>query len=197
MVKKVITETRIRDYGSVPFPYFQQFILILELGLLINAIPIKTNIRTFCVKYFGKKEYPTYIYKLILSIPLFLIIYYDVRYSSFSLTNIGIPDLYGRFINQLLWILGAYGIIQVLAQDSGLRTGIDQRDLVQSHFIFFFLGIGMAYSITQNRSQSIIAMLLYFHLKYIVSDRESNVCFEDLGETVTDEDADRQHGMNH
>jgi hypothetical protein len=92
----------------------------------------------------------------------------------------------------MLWIFGAYGIIQVLAQDSGLQTGIDQRDLIQYVLIFTFLGIGMAYSITENRSQSIIAMFLYFHLKYVVSDRTSGVCFVDLGEPITDEQADAE-----
>jgi hypothetical protein len=139
------------------------------------------------MKHLGKKDYYIYMYKFILSIPMFSIIYYDIRYSSFSFTNIGVPDQLGSVINQLLWILGAYGIIQVLAQDSGLRTGTDQRDLVQYTLIFFFVGTGMAYSITQNRSQSMIAMFLYLHLKYIISDNVSNVCFEDLGDTLTDD----------
>jgi len=185
--------TKIKNYGYVPFRYFQIIILILEIVLLLYASPIKKSLHDFSLQHLGKEEYYTYIYKWVLSIPLLCIIYYDVRYSSFSLGNIGFPEQYNRFINQILWILGAYGIIQVLAQDSGLRTGIDQRDLVQNTVIFFFLAIGMAYSITNNRSQSMIAIFLYLHLKYIVSDKTSNVCFEDLGETITDDEADKAH----
>lgn len=176
---------KIKKYNFVPFPYFQQVILIVEIMLIIYANRIKKYLDDLC-----KTESCSYAYKFILSIPLLLIIYYDVRYNSFALNNIGLSAQYNSYVNQLLWIMGAYGIIQVLAQDSGLKTGIDQRDLVQQTFIFFFLGIGMAYSITQNRSQSMIAMFVYLHLKYVVSDRESNVCFEDLGETITDEHAD-------
>lgn len=183
-------EKKIKNYGTVPFPYFQHAILILEVFFITYAVSIKKYLHDFCTKYLGDQEYYTYIYKCILSIPILSIIYYDVRYSSFSLKNIGLPLQYNSFVNQILWIFGGYGIIQVLAQDSGLKTGIDQRDLIQYTLIFFFLGIGMAYSITQNRSQSMIAMFLYLHLKYVVSDRESNVCFEDLGETITDEQAD-------
>ena len=180
-------EKKIKNYGFVPFPYFQQFILIVEILLIKYSSSIKKYIHKFCMKHLGKKDYYIYMYKFILSIPMFSIIYYDIRYSSFSFTNIGVPDQLGSVINQLLWILGAYGIIQVLAQDSGLRTGTDQRDLVQYTLIFFFVGTGMAYSITQNRSQSMIAMFLYLHLKYIISDNVSNVCFEDLGDTLTDD----------
>ena len=185
-----MTMDKIKNYNFVPFPYFQQLILILQIVLIICANRIKKYLEGFCRKYIGTHEYYSYAYKIILSIPLLLIIYFDIRYSSFALNNIGLPVRYNQYVNQTLWILGAYGIIQVLAQDSGLKTGIDQRDIVQQTFIFFFLGIGMAYSITQNRSQSIIAMFLYLHLKYVVSDRTSNVCFEDLGETITDEHAD-------
>lgn len=182
----------IQNYGFVPFPFFQQSVLVLEIILIKYAEPIKEYLKNFCTKYFGEEEYYTYVYKFILSLPLLSIVYYDIRYSSFSLKNIGMPSEYNRYVNQILWIFGAYGIIQVLAQDSGLQTGIDQRDLIQYILIFTFLGIGMAYSITENRSQSIIAMFLYFHLKYVVSDRTSGVCFEDLGEPITDEQADTE-----
>lgn len=186
----------IQNYGYVPFPFFQQFIIILEIMLIKYAVPIKNSLEDFCEKYLGKEEYYSYIYKFLLSIPLLLMIYYDTWYSSFSLKNMGIPSEQNRKINQILFILGSYGIIQVLAQDTGQRTGIDQRDLIQTSIIFAFLCIGQAYSITSNRSQSIIAMFLYFHLRWVISDRLSAVCFEDLGDTITDEEADAEAQMS-
>lgn len=174
----------IKNYGYHPFSYFQQLIILIQILLIKYSVPIKTYLNEFCIKYLGNSEYYTYIYKAILSIPLLLIIYYDTRYSSFALKNMGVPLEYNRYINQVLFILGSYGIIQVLGQDAGLQTGVDQRDLVQSPIIFAILCVGMAFSITENRSQSFIAMFLYFHLRYVVSDRFSNVCFEDLGEYI-------------
>jgi hypothetical protein len=180
----------IEFYGYTPFPFFQQVILLTQILLIRYADPIKTYLKDFCEKYLGNSEYYTYAYKTMLSIPLVLIVYYDTRYSSFSLKNLGVPSEYNRYINQVLFILGSYGIIQVLGQDTGLQTGIDQRDIVQLTIVFAVLCVGMAYSITENRSQSIIAMFLYFHLRYVVSDKASNVCFESLGESITDEQAD-------
>jgi hypothetical protein len=152
----------IQNYGFVPFPFFQQSVLVLEIILIKYAAPIKEYLKNFCTKYFGEEEYYTYVYKFILSLPLLSIIYFDIRYSSFSLKNLGVPIEYNRYINQVLFILGSYGIIQVLAQDMGKPTGIDQRDVVQISTIFAFICVGQAYSLTENRSQSIIAMFLYF-----------------------------------
>jgi hypothetical protein len=180
----------IEFYGYTPFPLFQQVILLAQILLTRYADPIKIYLKDFCEKYLGDSEYYTYVYKTMLSIPLVLIVYYDTRYSSFSLKNLGVPSEYNRYINQVLFILGSYGIIQVLGQDAGLQTGIDQRDIVQLTIVFAVLCVGMAYSITENRSQSIIAMFLYFHLRYVVSDKASNVCFESLGDSITDEQAD-------
>lgn len=185
-------EELIENYGYRPFPYFQQWIILVQILIIKYSVPIKKYLNDFCIKYLGDEEYYTYIYKFILSIPLLLFVYYDTRYSSFALKNIGVPIEYNRYINQVLFILGSYGIIQVLGQDTGLQTGVDQRDLVQYPIIFAILCVGMAFSITENRSQSFIAMFLYFHLRYVVSDRVSNVCFEDLGDSITDEQADAE-----
>jgi hypothetical protein len=189
---KYTKQEMIKNYGYHPFSYFQQLVILIQILIINYSVQIKKYLNDFCIKYLGNEEYYTYIYKLILTIPLFLIIYYDTRYSSFALKNIGVPIEYNRYVNQVLFILGSYGIIQVLGQDTGLQTGVDQRDLVQYPIIFAILCVGMAFSITENRSQSIIAMFLYFHLRYVISDRLSNVCFEDLGEPVTDEQADAQ-----
>jgi hypothetical protein len=115
------------------------------------------------------------------SIPLLIIVFYDVQYSSFSLKNLGLPVKYNDKVNYLLQILGSYGIIQILAQDSGLKTGEIQRDTVQHHWLFSLMALGMAYSVTSNRSQSMIAVLMYYHLKYAISNnRTATVCFEDV-----------------
>ena len=82
-------------------------------------------------------------------------------------------------VNYILRILGAYGIIQILAQDMGLKTGYVQRELVQSKIIQFLIFSGTAFALTNDISQAIIGTLLYFILKYSVSNNHtSSVCFE-------------------
>ena len=80
-------------------------------------------------------------------------------------------------------ILAAYGIIQVLAQDLGIKTGKKQRDLVQKmpfQIIFLFAG---AYTIvgSDNVAEALIATGMYYILKFVYSDGETSpVCFENV-----------------
>ena len=113
--------------------------------------------------------------KALLSIPILLITYYDLKYSSFSLKNLGVNSEYNDNINAVLKMLGSYGIIQVFAQDTGIKTAILQNDIVTSHILFTIISIGMAYALTTNRSQSILALILYYHLKYVIADNVTDL----------------------
>ena len=80
-------------------------------------------------------------------------------------------------------VLAAYGIIQVLAQDLGIKTGKKQRDLVQKmpfQILFLFAG---AYTIvgSDHVGEALIATALYYLLKFVYSNGETSaVCFEDV-----------------
>ena len=81
--------------------------------------------------------------------------------------------------NYILRVAGGYGIVQVLAQDLGLRSGAAQRDFVQLLPVQAVLFWGAAFSITGRRSEGLVAALLYFALKFHVSRGETaEVCFE-------------------
>ena len=121
------------------------------------------------------------IRSFILSIPLISIIFLDIKYGMFSLRNLGIPKSWNTPLNKLMKTAGAYGMVQILAQDSGLKTGTIQRDTVQSVLYFAPVAAGMAFTICDNRSQAFISVLLYYHLKYAISNNKtSTVCFEDV-----------------
>ena len=82
---------------------------------------------------------------------------------------------------EIFLIFGAYGIIQVLAQDLGIKTGKKQRDLVQKMPIQMILLFSGAYTIVNNYRDAVIATALYYLLKYVYSDGETSpVCFEDV-----------------
>ena len=84
-------------------------------------------------------------------------------------------------IERILMIIAAYGVIQILAQDLGIKTGKKQRDMVQklpNQIIFIYAG---AYAVTTNHLDSLITTSAYYFLKYIYSDgKTSPVCFEDV-----------------
>lgn len=165
----------IANYGYVPFNYFQYIVLAIQLYMIYNHEWVNQQIDKYIPESNKLARY------IILSIPLLLIVYYDIFYSSFSLRNLGINPSYNDPINQVLFILGSYAIIQVLAQDTGIKTGSLQRDTIQMKILFGIIAVGMAYSVTKNRSQSMIAVLLYFHLKYVISNNQtSSVCFEKI-----------------
>lgn len=123
------------------------------------------------------KDYTPLIYL----IPLVVFIYFDSTTPDMS-KNLGFYDLLPqKLLEYLLRIGGAYGIVQVLAQDLGIKTGANQRNLVQLPVVQAFLLWGGAYSLTGVKSEGMMAVLLYFGLKYNVSaGKLSNVCFEDV-----------------
>jgi hypothetical protein len=81
-------------------------------------------------------------------------------------------------------IFAAYSIIQVLAQDMGIKTGKKQRDLIHKYtFIQFILFYSTAISIMpqENEFEALVGFCLYFFMKYYYSKGEtSDVCFEDI-----------------
>lgn len=151
----------IENYGYVPFMYFQYIILGLQVWMVYNH----ERVNEFMDRYFSKN-----VKKFILTIPFLSMVYYDIRYSSFSLKNLGFPVQYNDTLKQILNILGSYALIHIFAQDSGFKTALEQVGFVQMHWLFIVTSIGMAYSVTQNRSQSILALIMFYHLKYVISD---------------------------
>lgn len=84
-------------------------------------------------------------------------------------------------LDEVLKIGAAYGILQVLAQDLGIKTGKKQRDLVQSKPVQIFLMYSGGFAVTGDHKTAVIATLLYYFLKYVYSNGEtSGVCFEDV-----------------
>lgn len=78
-------------------------------------------------------------------------------------------------------VLAAYGIIQVLAQDLGIKTGKKQRDLVQKLPVQVALFFSAAYMVTGDVLLSLVTISIYFGLKYYYSKGETSpVCFEEV-----------------
>jgi hypothetical protein len=81
-------------------------------------------------------------------------------------------------IKNILRVIGAYGIIQVYAQDVGIRTGCFQSKILQNIFIQIITFTSVAYSVTDDFFQSFSGTMIYFILKYVLSKGTVNdVCF--------------------
>jgi hypothetical protein len=170
----------IPNYGWVPFPYFQHILIIV---LIISYSYYKKINKKLNKNIYDKvKNKPIkYYFKLIISlIPIFIILYLDLAFSSFSMNNLGITNYVpNEIINSILKLFGAYCLIQVAAQDIGIKTGEVQGEFFKIPALQFFIYTGVAFSLTQNRSMAIIGALLYFQMKYFVSENiTKDVCFE-------------------
>ena len=116
-------------------------------------------------------------------IPVIILMYFDYTLTGDNweketgILNI-IPE---RLYNYILRIAGAYGLIQVLAQDLGVKTGLNQRNFVQNPLILFLILFGSAYSFTGFRGEAMFGTLIYLLLKLNSSfNILSGVCFEDV-----------------
>jgi len=153
----------------------------LQLVLFILVLYVIIDHKRIHSTFDSREISSIFIRSFILSIPLISIIFLDIKYGMFSLRNLGIPKSWNTPLNKLMKTAGAYGMVQILAQDSGLKTGTIQRDTVQSVLYFAPVAAGMAFTICDNRSQAFISVLLYYHLKYAISNNKtSTVCFEDV-----------------
>lgn len=82
---------------------------------------------------------------------------------------------------KIILIIAAYGIVQVLAQDLGIKTGKKQRDLIQSIPVQIIILFAGAYTVTTDINLAAITIAIYYGLKYVYSEGEtSNVCFEEI-----------------
>jgi len=153
-----------------------------KINVLFNKEPIKdkegTTEEELDALHNVLHEYGIKLFIFLL--PLMILIYYDMKYPNFFMKNLGLGKLVKiKNVNYILKILGAYGIIQILAQDMGLKTGYVQRELVQSKIIQFFVFSGTAFALTNDISQAVMGTLIYFILKYAVSNNQTSmVCFE-------------------
>ena len=155
--------------------YLENIIFILLLLIIINYKKINKKIDD------NIKEKKLLIKYIIYFLPIIILIYSEFNHNIEDPLTLFFSTDGNIKLRYILEIIGAYGIIQVLSQDLGIKTGINQRNLVQhpvSQFIVLYAG---AYLIGRKLNQAFIATLIFFVLKYNISNNiTSNVCFEDV-----------------
>lgn len=170
----------ISNYSWAPFPYFQHIFIIILLISYSNYKKINETLNKHIYDKIKNKRIKYYLKLFISLIPIFIILYLDLNYSSFSMESLGVTKyITNDKLNAILRLFGAYCLIQVAAQDFGIKTGEIQGDFFKIPILQFFIYSGVSFALTQNRSIAMTAALLYFQMKYFVSENiTKEVCFE-------------------
>ena len=181
--QQVATDNSVKNYGYVPFNGFQfMMISIIILSFIFRKFIINVlekHVYSKIDKYVKNNHIRTLIKALIAISPTLVIFWYDLQFHSFSMKNLHVTKyIPSEQINNILRLLGAYVIIQVAAQDLGIKTGDVQSDTTKIPLLEFFLYAGAAYALTQDRSQALLAGIMYFQLKFFASSKTKDVCFE-------------------
>jgi hypothetical protein len=166
--------------GWVPFPYFQHVLIILLLISYSNYKKINETLDKNVYDKIKNERLKKFIEIFIPLIPIIVIFYLDITYSSFSMISLGVTNyISNKTLNSFLKVMGGYCLIQVAAQDIGIKTGTIQSDFAKQPILQFLMYVGVAYALTQDRSMAIIACLLYFQMKFFISRGiTKDVCFD-------------------
>lgn len=129
-----------------------------------------------------EEEFSTkyYIINFFCILFIVILIYQDMFYKRLSMRNWLTKVIPNNVLNYMLRILGAYGLIQVFAQDIGKRTGNVQKYITHHPFIQFVLYWATAYSLTDDRSEALMGSIIYFYMRHILSNKTLKVCFEEV-----------------
>lgn len=166
--------------GWVPFPYFQHVLIVLLLLSYSNYKKVNDTLDKNVYDKIKNKRLKDFTEILIPLLPIIIIFYLDITYSSFSMISLGVTNyISNKTLNSFLKVIGGYCLIQVAAQDIGMKTGTIQSDFVKQPALQFLMYVGVAYALTQDRSMAIIATLLYFQMKFFISRGVTkDVCFD-------------------
>lgn len=166
--------------GWAPFPYFQHVLIVLLLLSYSNYKKVNDTLDKNVYDKIKNKRLKDFTELFISLLPIIIIFYLDITYSSFSMISLGVTNyISNKTLNSFLKVMGGYCLIQVAAQDIGIKTGTIQSDFAKQPILQFLMYVGVAYALTQDRSMAIIACLLYFQMKFFISRGiTKDVCFD-------------------
>jgi len=77
--------------------------------------------------------------------------------------------------SDMLMVLAAYGIVQVLAQNMEIKTADKQRSFTHWMPMQVLLMFSAAFAVTSNRRQALLATVMYYGLKYVYGQSNLNL----------------------
>ena len=122
------------------------------------------------ITYYRPEYKFSWIVQLVCILLFVFVIYNDIYTNFLSFGNLGITKLVSyKVLNYILKVLGAYGIIQVFSQDMGIPTGNFQMAITHHPISKLILLFSTGFALTGDRSESLIATILYFYLRNVLS----------------------------
>lgn len=110
------------------------------------------------------------LFQITCVILLLVTIYYDIFYDVLKFKTIGVDKIISdKVLNYLLRVIGAYGLMQVFAQDIGFPIGNIQKNITHYPISKYMLLFSSGFSLTGDRSETLIATIIYFYLRNILS----------------------------
>ena len=167
-------------FWQIKYSPIPQFFILFVFALMIHHS--KTLNEYFDEKLKNTEKYKDFIKYSIFTFPLLIIVITDMTMHSFSFNNLKMSKLIpNEYINYLLLILGIYGVVQVLSQDFGIKTGLKQNRFTKHPIVHFFTMFGAGFALSGQRSESFIGALIYMFLRNMISNKETiEACFEDV-----------------
>lgn len=165
---------------QIKFSPIPQFIVLLLFFLLLSySTQVNQYLDEQLINYPDNTK--LFIKITLFIIPLIFIIVFDMIYHSFSINNLGISKIIpNEYINYTLKLIGIYGIVQVLSQDMGIKSGKLQAEITRTPFVHFIMMWGAGFALSGQRSESFIGALLYVFLRNLLSNKETvPSCFEE------------------
>jgi len=170
------TDKKIEFYGYVPFPYFQHVMLLLIIVLIILRNKVYNLLDKYIYKRIPNLILQKYIKIFIALIPIYIMLYYDIRYSSFSMYNLGVTKyIPNNILNSMLQLLGSYYIVQSTGLSLGVLIGDTQNIMNKELIVQFILFFTAAFAYTKNRSESLFAAIIYFLIKYLACEKTTEI----------------------
>ena len=146
----------------------------IQINILLKTIMSeKENIKMEIKKYnnyFNPKNKFYWIIQLSFIALFAILIHMDIYSNFFKLDSLGVSNKnINKALKYFIKVLGAYELIQVFSQDIGIKTGNYQIMITHHPIIRFILLFCTGFTLTGDRSESLVATILYFYLRNILS----------------------------
>ena len=115
-------------------------------------------------------NYSFWAIQIVCIVLLIIAVYQDIFHNLLNFRNLGVHKIVSdKVFNYLIKVLGAYGLIQVFAQDIGIPTGNLQKEITHYPISKYMLLFSSGYALTGDRSETLVATMIYFYLRNILS----------------------------
>jgi hypothetical protein len=145
--------------------YFQHIFLLFIVVIVLQSKKIKNFLEKNIYKKLNDEPKNKYINKsiriLIALIPAIIYFYYDSKYSTFSMNNLGVTNVINeKQLNMILQLIGSYIFVDII--NKNLDIEYDNNQL-----FILIINMSIAYTIIQDKNMSFLVGLSHILIKHL------------------------------